>query len=70
LQPDALSIDDLNDITPNCQTHPDFFTEISEVTYYVALPFVMADDGVAPGEPVECLTDEDGGSVCAVPLDG
>jgi hypothetical protein len=56
LQPDALSIGDLNDITPNCQTHPDFFTERSEVTYYVALPFVMADDGVAPGEAVECLS--------------
>jgi hypothetical protein len=28
---------------------------MSEVTYYVALPFVMADDGVAAGEAVECL---------------
>ena len=28
---------------------------MSEVTYYVALPFVVADDGVAPGEPVECF---------------
>jgi hypothetical protein len=28
---------------------------MSEVTYYVALPFVIADDGVAPGEPVECF---------------
>ena len=26
-----------------------------EVTYYVALPFVAADDGVAAGEPVECF---------------
>jgi hypothetical protein len=25
-----------------------------DVTYYVALPFVMADDGVAAGEAVEC----------------
>jgi hypothetical protein len=28
---------------------------MSEVTYYVALPFVVADDGVALGEPVECF---------------
>jgi hypothetical protein len=27
-----------------------------DVTYYVALPFVMADDGVAPGETVECTS--------------
>ena len=27
-----------------------------DVTYCVALPFVLADDGVAPGEPVECLS--------------
>ncbi|SDJ52980.1 hypothetical protein SAMN05216338_10533 [Bradyrhizobium sp. Rc2d] len=27
-----------------------------DVTYYVALPFVMADDGVAAGEAVECLS--------------
>jgi hypothetical protein len=26
-----------------------------DVTYYVALPFVAADDGVAAGEPVECF---------------
>ena len=26
-----------------------------QVTYYVALPFVLADDGVAAGEPAECL---------------
>ncbi|MBR0880287.1 hypothetical protein ABIF65_008830 [Bradyrhizobium japonicum] len=28
---------------------------MSEVTYYVALPFVAADDGMAPGEPTECM---------------
>jgi hypothetical protein len=28
---------------------------MSEVTYYVALPFVVADDGVAAGEAVECF---------------
>jgi hypothetical protein len=27
-----------------------------DVTYYVALPFVAADDGVAAGEAVECLS--------------
>ncbi|WP_230646768.1 hypothetical protein [Bradyrhizobium sp. Leaf401] len=27
-----------------------------DVTYYVALPFVMADDGLAAGEAVECLS--------------
>jgi hypothetical protein len=26
-----------------------------EVTYYVALPFVVADDGIAAGEPTECF---------------
>ena len=26
---------------------------MSEVTYYVALPFVASDDGIAPGEAVE-----------------
>jgi len=25
-----------------------------DVTYYVALPFIAADDGVAPGEATEC----------------
>lgn len=30
-------------------------TEMSEVTYYVALPFVAADDGIAAGEAVECF---------------
>ncbi|MGM4960911.1 hypothetical protein ACT4MK_36975 [Bradyrhizobium barranii] len=29
---------------------------MSEVTYYVALPFVAADDGIAPGEATECLS--------------
>jgi hypothetical protein len=29
-------------------------TDMSEVTYYVALPFVAADDGIAAGEAVEC----------------
>ena len=28
---------------------------MTEVTYYVALPFVAADDGVAAGEPIECF---------------
>lgn len=28
---------------------------MSEVTYYIALPFAAADDGIAPGEPVECF---------------
>jgi hypothetical protein len=27
-----------------------------DVTYCVALPFVLADDGVAAGEAVECLS--------------
>ena len=26
------------------------------MTYYVALPFIIADDGVVPGEAVECFT--------------
>jgi len=26
-----------------------------EVTYYVALPFVASDDGIAPGEAVKCF---------------
>ncbi|OKO83066.1 hypothetical protein [Bradyrhizobium sp. AS23.2] len=29
---------------------------MSEVTYYVALPFVVADDGLAPGEATECFS--------------
>jgi hypothetical protein len=28
---------------------------MSEVTYFVALPFVASDDGVAAGEPTECF---------------
>ena len=28
---------------------------MTQVTYYVALPFVAADDGVAAGEPLECF---------------
>jgi len=28
---------------------------MTEVTYFVALPFVAADEVVAPGEPVECF---------------
>jgi hypothetical protein len=29
--------------------------QMSEVTYYVALPFVPSDDGIAPGEAIECF---------------
>lgn len=29
---------------------------MSEVTYYVALPFVPSEDGVAAGEATECLS--------------
>jgi hypothetical protein len=28
---------------------------MAEVTYYVALPFISSDDGVAAGEPTECF---------------
>jgi hypothetical protein len=28
---------------------------MAEVTYFVALPFVATDDGVAAGEPIECF---------------
>lgn len=28
---------------------------MSEVTYYVALPFVAAADGIAPAEAIECF---------------
>jgi hypothetical protein len=28
---------------------------MAEVTYYVALPFVASDDGVAASEPTECF---------------
>ena len=29
---------------------------MADVTYYVALPFVMSDDGPAPREGVECTS--------------
>jgi hypothetical protein len=28
---------------------------MTEVTYFVALPFVAAEDGIAAGEPTECF---------------
>jgi hypothetical protein len=28
---------------------------MAEETYFVALPFIATDEGVAPGEPVECF---------------
>lgn len=28
---------------------------MTDVTYFVALPFIAADDGIAPGEAVECF---------------
>jgi hypothetical protein len=28
---------------------------MAEVTYFVALPFIAAEDGVAAGEPTECF---------------
>jgi hypothetical protein len=28
---------------------------MAEVIYYVALPFVATDDGIAAGEPMECF---------------
>jgi hypothetical protein len=28
---------------------------MTEVTYYLALPFVASDDGIAAGEPTECF---------------
>ena len=28
---------------------------MSEVTYYVALPFIATEDGIGPGEPTECF---------------
>jgi hypothetical protein len=34
--------------------------EMSEVTYYVAQPFVAADDGIAAGEPTECFKSKRG----------
>jgi hypothetical protein len=29
---------------------------MAEVTYFVALPFVATDDGIAAGQPTECFT--------------
>ena len=29
---------------------------MADVTYFVAMPFVAADDGAAPGEAVECTS--------------
>jgi hypothetical protein len=29
---------------------------MAAVTYFVALPFVATDDGIAAGEPTECLS--------------
>lgn len=29
---------------------------MADVTYFVALPFIAADDGAAPGEAVECAS--------------
>ena len=29
---------------------------MADVTYYVALPFVFSDDGLAAGEAAECLS--------------
>jgi hypothetical protein len=28
---------------------------MAEVTYFVALPFIASDDGIAAGEPMECF---------------
>jgi hypothetical protein len=28
---------------------------MTEVTYFVALPFIAAEDGIAAGEPTECF---------------
>ena len=28
---------------------------MADITYYVAVPFIAADDGIAAGEPTECL---------------
>jgi hypothetical protein len=28
---------------------------MADVTYFVALPFIAADDGITPGEAVECF---------------
>jgi hypothetical protein len=37
---------------------------MTEVTYYVALPFVAADDGIAAGEPTECFNPVAVGYAC------
>jgi hypothetical protein len=28
---------------------------MAQVTFYVALPFVASNEGISPGEPVECF---------------
>ena len=28
---------------------------MADITYYVALPFIATDDGIAAGKPTECL---------------
>jgi hypothetical protein len=28
---------------------------VTEATYFVALPFIAADDGIGAGEPTECF---------------
>ena len=40
---------------PLNRMHADTRGREAEVTYYVALPFVVSDDGVAAGEPTECF---------------
>jgi hypothetical protein len=37
------------------QTYSGYERTMGEVTYFVALPFVAADDGIAAGEPTECF---------------
>jgi hypothetical protein len=37
---------------------------MAEVTYFVALPFVASDDGVAAGEPAECIQSQCGYNAC------
>jgi hypothetical protein len=32
---------------------------MAEVSYYVALPFVVTDEGIAAGEPTECFNPSD-----------
>lgn len=29
---------------------------MADVTYFVAMPFIMGDDGPAPGEAIECTS--------------